>query len=148
MNERHQEEIEESDAEFYPSADSWVRENNNVFLIGSHCSNCGKHAFPQQSFCDECGNRVEFRSIRLSNTGTLYSFSEVYIAPKSFTVPYVIGYIDLPEGIRVCGQIDHRAEELKLEEPVEVVLGVIRTTEAGQRVISYKFRKKGDTSHA
>ena len=78
----------------------------------------------------------------------MYTFSEVHVAPKVFTTPYVIGYVDLPEDVRVLGQVDHTAAELRLDEPVEVVLGVIRTSESGQSVISYKFRKIGGTRNA
>ena len=134
--------------EYYPSADGWVEEGGKVFLMGSRCPKCGKHAFPRRTLCDVCGTSAGLEPVRLSNTGTLYSFSEVHVAPRVFTTPYVIGYVDLPEDVRVLGQVDHTAAELRLDEPVEVVLGVIRTSESGRSVISYKFRKIGGTRNA
>ena len=128
-------------AEYYPSADSWVEEGGKIFLIGSRCPKCGKHAFPRRTFCDACGTSGGLEPVRLSNTGTLYTFSEVHVAPKMFPTPYVIGYVDLPENVRVLGQVEHPAAELRPGESVEVVLGVIRKSESGQPVISYKFRK-------
>lgn len=134
--------------EYYPSADCWAEEGGKVYLIGSRCPKCGKHAFPRRTFCDACGTSTGLEPVRLSNTGTLYSFSEVHVAPKMFATPYVIGYVDLPENVRVLGQVEHRAAELRPGEPVKVVLGVIRTSDTGQPVISYKFRKDGGTHNA
>jgi len=85
---------------------------------------------------------------RLSRTGTLYSYSEVHVAPRVFTTPYVVGYVDLPEGVRVFAQVEHRAAELAPGERVEVTLGTIRTSDSGRAVISYKFRKSGEPSDA
>jgi benzoylsuccinyl-CoA thiolase BbsA subunit len=134
--------------EYYPSADCWVEEGGKVFLIGSRCPKCGKHTFPRRTICDACGTSAGLEPVKLSNTGTLYTFSEVQVAPKVFTTPYVIGYVDLPEDVRVLGQVEHPAAELRPDEPVEVVLGVIRKSDSGQPVISYKFRKIGGTRNA
>ncbi len=128
-------------AESYPSADCWVEEGGTLFLIGSRCPTCGKHAFPRRAFCDACGTAGPLERVKLDSAGTLYTFSEVHVAPKVFSTPYVIGYVDLPQNVRVLGQVEHPAAELTPGEPVEAVLGVIRRTDSGQPVISYKFRK-------
>jgi benzoylsuccinyl-CoA thiolase BbsA subunit len=141
------EQDEQSD-KFYPSADAWEIEAGKVFLIGTLCPKCGKHAFPQQLFCDRCGNEKGIESVRLSRTGTLYSFSEINVAPKGYEVPYVVGYVDLPEDVRIFGQIENSVNELQVDNQVSVVLGVIRTSENGQPVISYKFRKQGVNDNA
>jgi uncharacterized OB-fold protein len=125
----------------FPSRGSWIEEGGKVFLLGSRCPNCGKHAFPQTTFCDQCGNSSGLETARLSGVGRLYSFTEVHVAPASLETPYVIGYVDFPEDVRVLGQLDHTADELRVGEPVEVALGVIRTSQDGRRVISYRFRK-------
>lgn len=141
-------EQETSSSEFYPSPEVWTTDGDAVHLIGSRCPKCGKHAFPSSTFCDQCGERTGQEPVKLSTKGILYSFSEIYVAPKAFRTPYVVGYIDLPEGVRVFGQVEHEASELRIDEEVQVVLGVIRNSESGRPVISYKFRKKGETAHA
>lgn len=135
-------------AEYYPAADCWVEEAGKVFLIGSRCPKCGKQTFPRRTVCDACGTSAGLESVRLPRTGTLYSYSEIHVAPKVFTTPYVIGYVDLPGDVRVFGQVEHTAADLRPDEPVEVVLGVIRKLDNGQPVISYKFRKTGGTGNA
>ncbi len=138
-------ELESETVEYFPSRDVWVEEDDKVFLIGSRCPECGKHAFPAAEFCDRCGNSEGMEVARLSNTGTLYVFSEVQVAPRGsgLTAPYVIGYVDLPEGVRVFGHVENTGAELVPDDQVETVLGVIRTFDDGRQVISYKFRKKG-----
>jgi len=137
-----------SSVEYYPSADCWVEEAGKVFLIGSRCPKCGKQTFPRRTVCDGCGTSGEQESVRLPSAGTLYSYSEIHVAPKFFATPYVIGYVDLPGDVRVFGQVEHAAAELRPDEPVEVVLGVIRKLDSGQPVVSYKFRKTGGTRNA
>ncbi len=139
---------ESNTVEFYPSGGAWEEEGGKVHLIGSRCPECGKVAFPRRTLCDRCGNDSGLEPVRLSNTGKLYSFSEVFVAPKAFSTPYVIGYVDLPEDVRLCGQVEHTAAELQVDEPVEVVLGVIRKTEDGRPVVSFKFRKSGGNGNA
>jgi uncharacterized OB-fold protein len=132
----------------YPAAGCWDEHGDLVFLVGSRCRTCDKHTFPQRDWCDACDDGGAMEPIRLSRSGRLYSFSEVHVAPSVFTTPYVVGYIDLAEGVRVFAQIEHRASELALGEELEVTLGTIRTTADGDPVISYKFRKHGVPPHA
>jgi uncharacterized OB-fold protein len=62
------------------------------------------------------------------------------VAPKGFPVPYVVGYVDLDDGVRLFGQVDGRASELSIDQNVVVVLGPIRTRNDGTQVVSYRFR--------
>jgi uncharacterized OB-fold protein len=80
--------------------------------------------------------------VPLSRVGTLYSFSTVHVAPKGFPTPYVIGYVDLPEDVRLFGQIEGATTGLEVGAAVEVVLGVVRVSEAGEPIIGYKFRPR------
>lgn len=120
---------------------AWVVEDGRVVLVGSRCGRCGKIAFPRRTVCDRCGKEGGQEDARLSSIGRLYSFSEVHVAHEGFQTPYVIAYVDLPEGVRVFGQVEHRAAELKLDEVLEFTLGVVRYTPEHGKVISYKFRK-------
>jgi benzoylsuccinyl-CoA thiolase BbsA subunit len=52
----------------------------------------------------------------------------------------MIGYVDLPEDVRLFGQIEGEATELQVGAAVEVILGVVRVTDEGEPIIGYKFR--------
>jgi len=130
------------DREYFPASKPWKEANGEVRLIGMRCPVCGTRAFPAKDICHECGNEKGLEPTLLSPTGTLYSFTEMHAVLKGFPSPYVVGYVDLEDGVRVFGQIEHSAAELKVDEPVRLVLGQVRTNPDGVPVISYKFRKR------
>jgi uncharacterized protein len=127
-------------AEYFPASRPWNEERGAVRLIGSKCTHCGVVAFPPHPSCPACGAESGQDAVQLSPVGTLYTFSEIHIAPKGFTTPYVVGYIDLPEGVRLFGQIEGRAADLRLGQQVVVTLGQVRTEASGGTVVSYKFK--------
>lgn len=130
------------DVEYFPPSRPWEERDGEVRLAGSRCPACKAVFFPEKSVCHVCANEKGFERIPLSPYGKLYSYSEVHAAPKGFTVPYVIGYVDLEDGVRLFGQVDHEVSELAVDQPVRVVLGKVRVNPNGVSVISYKFRKK------
>jgi len=75
----------------------------DAVLIGMRCAVCQTCAFPQRAFCCNCGSS-NVSVARLANRGELYSFSTVHISSTRET-PYVIGYVDLDDGVRVMGLI-------------------------------------------
>ena len=134
--------VSKPEKEYFPASKPWKEENGEVRLIGMRCPVCDTRAFPAKDICHECANEKGLEPALLSPTGTLYSFAEVRAAPKGFPSPYVIAYVDLPEGVRLFGQVDHPAAELKMDEPVRLVLGQVKTNPDGVPVISYKLRKR------
>jgi uncharacterized OB-fold protein len=126
---------------YYPGEEYWVVEKNNLHLVGSRCKKCGQNYFPPMEICPKCFVEGEMEKIKLSNRGKLYSYSIVYVAPKEFMTPYAVGYVDLPEGVRVLGQLTTvDPGELKLDMNVQLELGRICVDEQGNEVLSYKFR--------
>jgi uncharacterized OB-fold protein len=101
-------------------------------------------AFPPHPMCPSCGAEGGQATVELSPVGTLYTFSEIHIAPKGFATPYAVGYVDLPEGVRLFGQIEAAASQLKVGQEVAVTLGPVRSEASGGTVISYKFRALPD----
>lgn len=111
-----------------------------TFLKGMRCGACGTKAFPAREVCSQCAAQTGLESISLAPRGVLYSYSEVHVAPKDFPAPYVIGYVDLEDGVRVFGQIEGSASTLKPDQAVETSTGIVRVRANGTPVISYKFR--------
>ena len=109
-------------------------------LHGSKCAHCGSVAFPPHPLCPGCGAQSGQDTVKLSPVGTLYTFSEIHIAPKGFATPYVVGYVDLPDGVRLFGQIEDQAADLRLGQQVAVTLGPVRSDTSGRMVISYRFK--------
>ena len=68
-------------------------------LMGARCNDC-KHILPPLTdTCYYCYG-TDLKNVKLSRRGKLYSYTKIYQPHKHFEVPYYVGYIDLPEGIR------------------------------------------------
>lgn len=77
-------------------------------LRGSRCAGCDNVAFPVAAGCQRCGS-AEVAPVDLTGRGTVWSHTVQRFAPKSppyvppaegFT-PFAVGYVELPEGVRV-----------------------------------------------
>ncbi len=71
--------------------------------------------------------------------GLLYSWSVVHVAPKPWVTPYVIGYVDLPNGVRVFAHIGGDPELLKVDMPVRVEPAEIGLDLQGQPRSFFRF---------
>jgi len=71
-------------------------------LLAGRCSACGDLRFPATPLCAGCGGE-EIESVALSPEGRLFTFSIVRMAPPGYEgeVPYAVGIVELPDGIRV-----------------------------------------------
>lgn len=66
----------------------------------SHCLACGYNNFPVSEICPQCWSR-NIQLTELSPHGVLYSFSSQIFGGEK----HVVGYVDLPEGVRVFGRL-------------------------------------------
>ena len=126
--------------EYFPPDRPWEEHEGSTYLVGMRCSACRTKAFPARMVCSKCGAESGLEPVRLSSRGTLYTYSEVHVAPKDFPTPYVIGYVDLEDGVRVFGQVEGSASTLTPDQAVETTTGIVRIRANGTPVISYKFR--------
>jgi uncharacterized OB-fold protein len=112
----------------------------HVHLIAGKCKKCGKYTFPKYLVCPQCFSD-EMEDAPLSKTGKLHSFTMVRRSMPEFAVPYGLGLVDFPEGVRVMAQIDKGyIEGLKLDSEMEVEIGPVRKGKDGKDQHSYKFK--------
>lgn len=117
-----------------------LESGENPYLIGSKCKVCGKITFPQRLICSECFSE-DLELLPLSQKGKLYTFTIIGYPPPGVEAPYAIGYVDLPEGVRVFSiLVDWDKENLKLGMDVELVIGKFKEDKEGNEVLTYKFR--------
>jgi len=84
------------------------------FLIGGRCPECGSFYFPARSVCSSC-LCGELERVPLCSTGTLYTYTVIHQSLPQFETPYILGYVDLDDNVRVAGQlVGVEADELKL----------------------------------
>ncbi|MDF3308623.1 Zn-ribbon domain-containing OB-fold protein [Rhodococcus sp. T2V] len=98
-------------------------------LEASRCAHCSTVAFPAATVCSRCAGPA-MSPLTLSARGTVWAYTVQRFAPKSppyvpppdgFS-PFAVGYVELPEGIRVEGVLDcHDFDELDDGAPVTLV---------------------------
>ena len=108
-------------------------------LLGHKCKSCGRLYFPKVQFCFECFSK-DLEEIALSRRGKLYTFTTCYYPSQYFPAPYTIGFVDLPEGVRVFAPlIPVENKPFQLGMDMEVVIGEL-WREGDKQVIGYKFK--------
>ncbi len=109
-------------------------------LIGVQCLSCGKYAFPFRQTCIFCHSE-EVKRTFLSRTGKIHTFTICRVPVPNFSTPYAIGFIDLPEGVRILSQLTGWSEkDLQVGGEVEMVIGKIKENPDGREILSYQFR--------
>ena len=104
-------------------------------LIGSRCGSCGAHYFPTREVCARCLSE-NMESVALSGRGVLYTFTVIRQSTPAFEVPYILGYVDLPEGVRVMGQISGCApEDLSIGMELEMSVEPFTEDDEGNQVM-------------
>ena len=107
-------------------------------LLASRCASCGKLFFPKRTFCLEC-HGAELMPVKVSGTGTLYTFTVVNMPSAHYAAPYAIGWVEFPEGLRVFGQIRGWGNEgLRIGMKMKMVTGTL-WEENGKEVFGYIF---------
>jgi len=115
------------------------------YLKGYRCKNCGQLDFPKLSPCPNCWGE-EFETVKLSTSGKLYSVTDIFIGQAGMQTPYIFGYIDFPENLRIFAQLEGEPGSFQCDEEVELTAGEIRKNRDGLPLISYKFKKKSSAT--
>ena len=107
-------------------------------LIGGRCRKCQALSFPRAVVCTDCLSE-DIETVHLATEGMLYSYSVVHQAPKGWAVPYVLGYIDLADKVRVLTHIDVAPEKIAIGMPMRLAVGVVGADASGAPLSSYTF---------
>jgi uncharacterized OB-fold protein len=114
-------------------------------LLGSRCAACGSHHFPRHDTCPYCS--VEDPTpTELSGPGTLWAWTAITAAPPGYSgqVPYGVGVVELPEGIRIIGRLtESDPAALALGQAMELLVVPLHTDADGNEVVTYAFAPVG-----
>ncbi len=135
VNER----VASADARFVAPDLVTVDGSGEPHLAGGVCQACEAISFPRAAVCASCLSE-DIASIDLGVQGTLYSYSVVHQAPKGWAVPYALGYVDLPGDVRVLAHLDVRPENIAINMPMKLAVGVVGADAAGTQLLSYTFK--------
>lgn len=128
-------------------------EDGQARLIGTRCASCGSVYFPQSASCRNpaCTEKHVGRTL-LDSHGTLYSWTlQAYRPPAPFRMddwqPYLIGLVDIDEGLRVLGMLDMRQEEVMIGMRLRLHLRPLSKDEEGRSIFTYCFIPDATPEH-
>jgi uncharacterized OB-fold protein len=103
--------------------------SSTTALVGSRCADCGNVAFPAAATaCQRCGARVT-DTLELSRRGVVWAYtvqrfppkSPPYVPPAEGFTPFAVGYVELPEGVKVEALLDSLESEDLADADVTLV---------------------------
>ena len=115
-------------------------------LIASRCTRCGAVAFPAQQSCPKCTSEAVEETL-LSREGELWTWTIQRFPPphpwvgdpKTFE-PFGVGYVELPEGIRVEGILTTAdPDALEIGQTMELVTHPYGEAEDGTPLVTFAF---------
>lgn len=95
--------VVDKDATDLPPFRDGVFDLEPFVLLGVRCP-AGHTTFPVRNLCASCKS-AQVQSTRLSTVGVLHTFTVVRQAPAGVPVPYLLGYVELREGVRLLSRI-------------------------------------------
>jgi uncharacterized OB-fold protein len=108
-------------------------------LRGGRCKGCGATFFPRHAICLHCWSE-DIADDPQPTKGRLYAYSVVHVARKGWRTPYIIGYVDLDNGVRVSAPIaTDPANPPPFDSPVRLKVADIGRLEDGRPIMSHQF---------
>ena len=120
-------------------------------LAGSRCSSCGETSLGSKTICANCGKET-VQDIALGQRGILWTYTVVrhrppgnYKGPEPF-VPFGLGLVELPEGVRVMAPIRCDIEKLRIGLPLKFKATV--RPDDGREVVAFTFEpEEAEAAH-
>ncbi len=114
-----------------------------VRLAGCKCESCGETSLGIRTLCPNCGGN-DVRDVSLSDRGVLWTYTVVrhrppgnYRGPDPF-VPFGLGLVELPDGVRVLSPIRCDVDRLKIGLALQF-RPYVRSDDDGREVVAFAF---------
>ncbi len=110
-------------------------------LAGTRCRVCGTHFFPRRRVCARCLS-TDTETVPLSERGVLYTYTVVHQSTPEFRTPYILGYVDLPDGVRVLAPLaDIAVDDVHIGMSLRLCIEPVRTDAEGRLVLGYRLHR-------
>jgi len=119
----------------------WRERRERYLALGILCHECKKKSFPITQYCPHCSSE-NIAELKLAQTGKILHFTRVSQTAEElmFCAPYIIGLIELDDGIKVTGQItDIKFVELSEGTKVRMVFRAL-SKNGEEGLIGYGFK--------
>jgi len=120
-------------------------------LIAGKCRQCGELAFPRQQTCASCTSSAT-DEVLLGRRGTLWTWtiqhfpppSPPYTGDRASFAPFGVGYVELPEGIRVEARLtENDPTRLRIGMEMELVIEPFGVDDDGNERVTFAFAPAG-----
>jgi uncharacterized OB-fold protein len=111
-------------------------------LMAARCLKCGKIHLPPRPLCDNCLSQ-DFEWVSVSGKGKLLTYTVISVAPEQFhaLAPYVVGIVQLENGLKIPGMINGLTQEqLKIGMELTLDFGTCSKTQAWPQWHRYCFK--------
>lgn len=114
-----------ADAEAHALVDGifTIRPDGRPALLASRCTACNERYFPSRERCSACSNDT-MQIEATAQDGKLYTWTVVRElgGQREGFVPYVVGQVDLADGLRVLGIVTSEPNDLSIGMPLRLCL--------------------------
>ena len=122
----------------------WRKIPERYGLIGSYCETCKTDFYPSRKVCPNCRRGGKLSEKAMPQSGTIYSFTEVFSGPSGFEyeTPYFLALIELENKVRILSQIvDSPKDKISIGAKVSACFRKINE-DGEEGIISYGLKFK------
>lgn len=127
------------------TSDLFIATPDRVRLIGTTCQSCGALYFPKTASCrNPACDEKHIVDTQIGPKGVLYSWTlQAYQPPPPFHMddwrPYLIGLVDMEQGLRVLGLLDMDKERVTIGMALILDAKAMYRDEDGETRFTYCF---------
>lgn len=115
-------------------------DDDGPFLNGSRCGHCGTVMLGKRGRCTKCWATDRIEPLAIGRRGRVYSRTVIHAAPSGYVGPYTVGYVDLPEGIRVFAHLESGPDSPAIGDEVQLGIVPLRT-DNGTALTGPRYRR-------
>lgn len=116
-----------------------IESDGTLKLKVTRCEFCDSSFLPHKEMCPNCWND-DLVMAEVGPYGKIYSHTTIRVDTPLYKAPYIIGYIDLDDKVRLLAQIEVESPEmLQVEKRVKCVSRPFHLSD-GTKVNGYKFK--------
>lgn len=107
-------------------------------LLGGRCKACKAVSFPKVDICPACLSEDTVTE-EMPRAGRLYSFTTLYVGPAKMNKPLMLGYVDLPNGVRVFSHLSNGSRKLAIDQQVQLCVAAVGREADGRPIETFIF---------
>src|SRR4051794_13984382 len=101
------------------------------YLVGGKCTSCGHVTLGVRDACPDCWKRNMMTPVPIGRTGTLYTCTVIHQAADGYVAPFAVGYVDLPEGVRLFAHLANEERSRRIGASVQLTVAPLKKNRDG-----------------